>query len=184
MKKENLVILKGKSTLISKCGTKFNPNTPYRCVVVSEGTKKEFLVYGIPFDENVFNELFVYLHSVVMNEFKTIGLVGENNTPISKTKFKKLSSVHQYGNGKLMLNVIYFYTNPNECLYGFYPEFNGDSKTKCLDNAYRMYLDLLNGEMDDFDNHDIQRGNCGIPIGYGGLRMRAEHAKEKDELFI
>lgn len=184
MKKENLVILKGKSTLISQCGTRIEPNTQYRCIEISEGKKKEFLVYGIVFDENTFNQLFIDLHSVVLNELKVIGLLGENNEPISKSLFKNQASVHQYGKGKSMLNVLYFYTHPKECIYGFYPQFQGDSKAKCLENAYAMYLDLLNGEMEDFDNKDIQRGNCGIPIGYGDLRMRAEHTEEKNELFI
>lgn len=184
MKKENLVILKGKSTLISKCGTRIEPNTQYRCIEISEGKKKEFLVYGIVFDENAFNQLFIDLHSVVLNELKAIGLLGENNEPISKSPFKNQASVHQYGKGKSMLNVLYFYTHPKECVYGFYPQFQGDSKAKCLENAYAMYLDLLNGEMEDFDCKNIQRGNCGIPIGYGDLRMRPEYTEEKSELFI
>ena len=184
MKKENLVILKGKSTLISQCGTRIEPNTQYRCIEVSEGTRKEFLVYGIVFDENSFNELFIDLHIVVMNELKTIGLVKEDGTAISKTQFKERASVHQYGKGSRMLNVLYFYTHPKESMYGFYPRFRGDSKAKCLNNAYQMYLDLLNGEMDDFDCKDIQRGNCGIPIGYGDLIMRPEYTEEKSELFI
>ena len=183
MKKENLVILKGKSTLVSQCGTRIEPNTQYRCIEISEGTRKEFLVYGIVFDENAFNELFIDLHSVIMCEFNDIGLLN-NMKPISKAQFKERASVHQYGKGKGMLNVIYFYTHPKECIYGFYPQFQGDSKAKCLENAYEMYKDLLNGEMEDFDNKDIQRGNCGIPLGYGDLIMRAEHTSEKNELFI
>ena len=185
MKKENLVILKGKSTLISKCGTRIEPNTQYRCIEISEGKRKEFLVYGIVFDENAFNELFIDLHSVIMCELNDIGLLN-NMKPISKAQFKERASVHQYGKGKGMLNVVYFYGNSKECNYGFYPQFQGDSKAKCLENAYKMYLDLLNGEMEDFDCKDIQRGNCGIPIGYGDLRMRAEYnpTDEKLEIFI
>jgi hypothetical protein len=186
MKKENLVILKGKSTLISKCGTRIEPNKHYRCIEISEGKRKEFLVYGIVFDETTFNELFIDLHTVIMNEFKTLGLLGANNEPMSKSLFKNQASVHQYGKGKSMLNVLYFYGNSKECIYGFYPQFRGDSKAKCLENAYQMYLDLLNGDMDDFDCNDIQRGNCGIPIGFSDLRMREEFIPrdEKLELFI
>jgi hypothetical protein len=184
MKKENLVILKGKSTLISKCGTRIEPNTQYRCIEISEGNQKEFLVYGIVFDENAFNQLFVYLYDVIINEFKSIGLVTENNKPISKSLFKNRASVHQYGKGRNMFNVLYFYTNPKECIYGFYPQFQGDNKGKCLENAYKMFLDLLNGEMEDVDCKDIQRGNCGIPLSYGDLRTRAEYTNEKNELFV
>ena len=184
MKKENLVILKGKSTLISQCGTRIEPNTQYRCIEISEGTRKEFLVYGIVFDENSFNELFIDLHSVVMDELKAIGLVKEDGTAISKAQFKERASVHQYGKGQGMFNVLYFFTHPKDCMYGFYPQFRGDSKAKCLANAYQMYIDLLNGEMDDFDCNDIQRGNSGIPTSYGDLRMRAEYSEEKNELFI
>lgn len=184
MTKENLVILKGKATLVSKCGTRIEPNVPYRCVEVSEGKQKEYLVYGIVFDKSAFNQLFIELHTVVMNEFKTIGLLGENGTPISKTQFKERASIHQYGKGKDMLNVLYFYIHPKECIYGFYPLFRGDTKAECLKNAYKMYIDLLNGEMEDFDCKDIQRGNCGIPLSYGDLRVRAEYNNEKNELFV
>lgn len=185
MKKENLVILKGKSTLISQCGTRIEPNKNYRCIEVSDETHSEFLVYGIVFDEKAFKELFVYLHDIVMSEFNDIGLL-DNMKPISKAQFKERASIHQYGRGKDMLNVMYFYTNPKECIYGFYPQFQGDSKAKCLENAYEMYKDLLNGEMDDFDCKDIQRGNCGIPLIYGDLRCRPEYnpTDEKLEVFI
>ncbi len=186
MKKENLVILRGKSTLVTQCGTRIEPNTSYRCIEVSEGKVKQFLVYGIVFDEKGFNQLFIELHTVVMNEFKTIGLIKEDGRAISKAQFKALASVHQYGKGKEMLNVMYFYINSKECIYGFYPNFTGDSKAECLKNAYDMYLDLLNGEMDDFDCADIQRGNCGIPICYGNLRVRPEYnpSDKKLEVFI
>lgn len=184
MKKENLVILKEKSTLISKCGTRIEPNKHYRCIEISEGNRKEFMVYGIVFDETAFNELFVELHTIIMDELKSIGLVKENGGAISKAQFKERASVHQYGKGSRMLNVLYFYTHPKECMYGFYPQFRGDSKVKCLNNAYQMYIDLLNGEMDDFDCNDIQRGNSGIPTCYGDLRMRPEYTEEKSELFI
>jgi len=184
MRKENLVILKGKSTLISQCGTRIETNTQYRCIEISEGKVRQFLVYGIVFDENSFNELFVDLHNVVMDEFKTIGLLGTNNEPISKSLFKNQASVHQYGRGKSMFNVIYFYIHPKECIYGFYPQFSGDSKAKCLENAYQMYINLLNGEMEDFDCKDIQRGNSGIPIGYGDLRMSSEYNPTNENLSL
>ena len=186
MKKENLVILKGKCTLISKCGTKMLPNTAYRCIEISEGKRKEFLVFGIVFDEVSFNDLFQYLHDVVIAEWKALGLLGKDNEPMSKSLFKNQASVHQYGRGKDMLNVMYFYDNPKELMYGFYPRYRGDSKANCLENAYQMYLDVLNGEMEDFDAKDIQRGTGGIPISYGDIRVRPEYTPtdEKLEIYI
>ena len=185
MNRENLVILKGKSTVIVKAdGTKFEPNKNYRCIEVTESKKREFIVFGVLFDEASFNQLFEYLHDKILIEFKTIGLVGENNKPLSKTAFKKLSDVHQYGRGKNMLNVTYFFTHPKECIYGFYPRYRGDSKAKCLENAYKMYLDLLSGDMEEVDCNGIQRGNSGIPIGYGALRITPEYNPTNEILEI
>lgn len=183
MKKDNLVILKGQATLVTKDGTRIEPLKHYRSIEISEGERKEFLVYGIVFDEDAFNQLFEYLHDVILREFNVIGLTKDSKA-ISKKEFRERANIHQYGRGKDMLNTIYFYINPKDCMYGFYPQFNGDSKAKCIANAYQMYLDILNGEMDDFDCEDIQRGNTGIPIGYANLRMRAEYQEEKNELFI
>lgn len=185
MNKENLVILKGKSTLVAKDGTRLFNTTPYRCIEVDRDKKgKNFLVYGVLFDELSFNQLFEFLHTVVMNEFKKIGLVKENGSAISKKEFKEQASIHQYGRGKHMLNVLYFYSHPKECIYGFYPQLQGDSKAECLTNAYRMYINLLNGEMDDFDCDEIQRGNCGIPIGYGNLRTQREFVDKENEILV
>lgn len=185
MNRENLVILKGKSTVIVKAdGTTFKPNTQYRCIEVTESKQREFIVNGIIFDEASFNQLFEYLHDLILREFKAIGLVGENNKPLTKKAFKERASIHQYGRGKGMLNVLYFYINPKECIYAFHPQFQGDTKAKCLDNAYKMYLDLLDGEMDEVDNAEIQRGNSGIPICYGDLNIRPEWNLSDEKLEI
>jgi len=185
MNQENLVTLKGKSTLVIQAdGTRFEPNKQYRCIEIVESKKGEFLVNGIIFDKNSFKQLFEFLHTVILREFKTIGLITENNKPISKKAFKERASVHQYGRGKSMLNVMYFFIHPKECIYGFYPQYQGDSKATCLTNAYQMYLDLLNGEMDEVDCNNIQRGNTGIPIGYGNLRIRPEFIKTDEKLEI
>lgn len=186
MNRENLVTLKGKSTLIVKAdGTMFEPNRNYRCVEVTRNKGREFLVYGVVFDETSFNQLFEYVYDKILREFKALGLVGENNKPITKKAFKERASVHQYGRGKGMLNVLYFYIKPKEYIYGFYPQFQGDSKAKCLENAYKMYLDLLNGDMEEVDFKNIQRGNSGVPIGYGDLRVTPEYnpTNEKLEIF-
>lgn len=185
MNRENLVILKGKSTVIVKSdGTIFKPNTQYRCIEATESKQREFIVNGIIFDEASFNQLFEYLHDVILREFKTLELVGENNKPLSKKAFSERANIHQYGRGKNMMNVLYFFIQPKEFMYGFYPQYQGDSKAKCVENAYKMYLDLLTGNMEDFDYGDIQRGNSGIPIGYGDLRVRPEYNPTNEKLEI
>lgn len=185
MNRENLVILKGKSTVVIQAnGTRIEPNKHYRCVEVTRTKERQFLVYGVHFDEASFNQLFEFFYDKVLREFKTLGLIGENNKPLTKKAFKECASVHQYGRGKGMLNVLYFYIQPKECIYAFHPQFQGDSKAKCIDNAYKMYLDLLNGEMDEVDNREIQRGNCGIPICYGDLNIRPEWNPSDEKLEI
>jgi len=182
MKKENLVILKGKSTLISQCGTRIEPNKHYRCIEVSEGTRKEFLVYGIVFLESEFNELFLYLHDVIMDEMSEIGLL-PNMKPLTKKAFIDGIDLHTYGKGQNKLFIGFFGSKVNT-LIGFYPSFRGDTKKDFLDSAYRNYQDTLNGDMDSIDGETIQRGNSGIPICYGDIYFRKEYNPTNEKLEV
>ena len=169
MTSKNLVILKGNKEIPFKTDV-LKPNTNYRCIEIEEATTKQFMVYGIVFDEKTFNKMFKYLHQQVISEWVTLGLI-KNNKPISKTAFKELASVHQYGKRNNNLRIIYFYSNPKELLYAFYPPIK-DTKARDLDYAYRMYLNVMTGCVDYIDSEDIQRGNSGIPISYGDIKWR------------
>lgn len=168
-RKDYLVCLKGNQKgFTTESGTDFNPHKAYR--FIKNG--KWNLVNGEPLSDKVFNTLFEFVLDRAKRHFELLGLT-KNGNPISKTKFKELADIHQYGRGKEMLNVIYFNGFHNDkIIYGFYPLCKGDSKAICLTNAHQMYLQFLNGDSDDFDCEDIQFGNTGIPIGYGDLRQR------------
>lgn len=186
MKKENLVILKGKATLVSKCGTRIEPNTNYRCIEISDSNNSEFLVFGIVFSKEAFEQLFVYLHDVIIKEFKTLNLLKENGETISMSMFKELAKVVKYGKGKGCYNVVYFYIHPKELCYQFLPLSKGDSQTKALANAYKMYMDVVNGNMDDVDCYDVNRGSSGLPLSYSHIYFKKEYNPEniKNELFV
>lgn len=178
MKKENLVILRDNISLITKDGTRIIANEHYRCIEVSEGKEKQFMVYGIVFDDKTFNKLFEYSHDVILRDFKTLGILGENNEPISKSLFNNQASVHQYGKGKDKLSIVFFYIHPKELLYGFYPVFKGETKASIVNSAYRSYIEIIEGNMGTIDDNDVQRGNSGIPLSYRDISFRNIDVKE------
>jgi hypothetical protein len=162
-----LVILKSLTPVIFETD-RFSPNTFYRCVCVSEGSNVQYMVYGIIFDEKTFNDTFEFGHTKVMIDWSLIGLVGENNKPISKTAFIKKADIHSYARLR-----IWFFGGLNgdtRFNYGFYPYI--DTKPKTAIECYKNYLDTVNGDMIHFDSKDIQYGNCGIPLSYNDLKVR------------
>jgi hypothetical protein len=111
------------------------------------------------------------LHGKILEELEELGLT-VSGKPISKTAFKKLGGVHQYNSGKKMLNVIFFYKNSKELLYGFYPTFKGETKADCINSAYERLTGLVGGDMVYVNEDYIQRGNSGIPIAYRNIYIR------------
>lgn len=98
------------------------------------------------------------------NNLKDLGLMSiENNTPLSYTGFKNRASVHKYGDYKVV-----FVGHPRQNLFGFYTMYGTDSQV--LKEAYDMYWNLVKGDMEGYNEGDVQWGNCGIPISYGSLR--------------
>jgi len=130
-------------------------------------------VFGEPFSKKEFNKKFEFVLDRAKRHFELLGLT-EDGKPVSKNKFKNLADVHTYkGHGsKLIVHYFHGFFNGDKVLYGFYPIFNKDTKVNCLNNAYRMFIDFLNGESDDFDCGDIQFGNMGIRLSYGSLGQR------------
>jgi hypothetical protein len=164
MTSENLVVLKDNKVLEFKTDI-LKPNINYRCIAIDN---KNFLVYGIVFSKAKFNKLFEYTHTRMLNHFKTLGLIDANGVPVSKSLFTKLADIHTYGNGRKAFKVWYFRTT-REVIYGFYP-MQGTAKenqTEC----YQWFLEVVNGNMEAVDSHDIMFGNCGIPLAYGALRI-------------
>ena len=163
METENLVVLKGTEPVYMNTGV-VKPNHFYRHIELSEGKRKEHLVFGFVFSDKEFNDLFELAHTRVLRDFKAIGILPESGKPISKSAFTKLADIREYG--KLR---VWYFRNSRERIYGFYP-MQGNKIENAIE-CYRWYLDLINGKMDSLDDGDVKFGNCGIPLAYGGLRV-------------
>lgn len=167
MTKENLVILKGNKAIEFE-GENLSPNTFYRCLPTEKNEFGAYMVYGHCYDLKTFNEFFEFAHDKIMRDWKQIGLVGENNKPLSKTAFVKKANIHSYD--KLRIWFFGGTIGDEKFNYGFYPYI--EPKPKNAIECYQNYLDTVNGNMVHFDCKDIQYGNCGIPISYNDLRVR------------
>lgn len=102
---------------------------------------------------------------VIYNNLSKLGLINAEGGPLLYSGFKKFASIHRYGNKYKIV----FIGLPKENLFGFYVEYGND--TQVLKDAYKMYVRLVNGNMEEFNDKDVQWGNCGIPISYGNLRI-------------
>lgn len=166
---QNLVQVRNGISLVKTETTTFYPHKNYRCICIDENNIKQYCVYGVVFDEKTFNNLFVYSHSKIMNDFENIGLVS-NGKPLSKKEFIELSDMHLYGSSRQNLRIVLF--GKRDCLYGFYPYIR-DNKKGTYDSVYEIYKSFVMGDMEPLDNDCIQFGNCGIPLTYNDLRVSA-----------
>ena len=106
----------------------------------------------------------------LVDNLKLLGLVDlSTNKPIAYSGFKNRASVHKYGNNYKIV----FVGHPKQNLFGFYVMYDND--TKAMKEAYEMFLNLVNGDMVDYNEGDVQWGNAGIPLSYGGLRQVYEN---------
>ena len=106
----------------------------------------------------------------LVDNLKLLGLVDlSSNKPISYSGFKNRASVHKYGSQYKVV----FVGHPKQNLFGFYTMYGNDSEV--MKEAYEMFVSLVKGKMDDYNENDVQWGNAGIPIGYGGLRQIYEN---------
>jgi hypothetical protein len=102
----------------------------------------------------------------LVDNLKLLGLVRlDDNKPISYSGFKNRSSVHKYDNKYKVV----FVGQPKENLFGFYTMYGND--TDVMREAYEMFVNLVKGDMESYNEGDIQWGNAGIPIGYGRLKQ-------------
>lgn len=99
---------------------------------------------------------------------KVLGLMStETNEPLSYSGFKNRASIHRYGK---KFKVV-FVGHPRHNLFGFYTMYGTDSDV--MKEAYDMYWKLVKGDMEGYNEGDVQWGNCGIPLAYGDLRSFA-----------
>lgn len=101
----------------------------------------------------------------LVDNLKYLGLVDlKTNKPVSYSGFKNRASVHRYGS---QYKVVYV-GHPKQNLFGFYTMYGNDSQV--MKEAYEMFVSLVKGDMQGYNEGDVQWGNAGIPIGYGSLR--------------
>jgi hypothetical protein len=113
----------------------------------------------------------------LIDNLKLLGLVNlSTNKPIAYSGFKNRASVHKYGKNYKIV----FVGQPKENLFGFYVMYDND--TKAMKESYEMFVSLVKGNMDDYDNGDVQWGNAGIPLSYGGLRQIYENKFAETEI--
>jgi len=175
-----LVILKGKATLINEASqTTFIPNKHYRCMEMGKG----FIVYGVWFSKDAFNELFDNLHDVMMEQWSENGLLPMMK-PLSKSAFVEVLDIHQYGKGK---NKYWtgFVGNKMNGIWAFDVLCQGETKARFLKQAYSMYQDALNGDMTDIDDCMLQRGNSGLPFVHSEIYFRKPYNPDniKNEIY-
>lgn len=108
-------------------------------------------------------------NEALMEKLKALSLIDENGNPISFSKFKKLVDIHQLGIGRKRL-FIFIIGNPKENLIGFYPPT--DARPEMMKICYQYLVDTITTDIkQEYLDGNIQWGNCGIPIGYGDLRV-------------
>ena len=115
----------------------------------------------------------------VKEKLTLLGLIIDKK-PISFKAFKEYADIHQYGNGKNKLFIIYV-GHPKENLFAFYPPQT--TKAESLKIAYEYYKDCVESEyMCEYNDENVMWGNCGIPISYGAVRCRLEQPSYFDTM--
>ena len=162
MNKTNLVMVE---TPIERGTTTFKKNNFYRHIVLENNLH---LINGETFTNKEFDRLFILAIDRVKADFKKIGILGENDKPISKSLFTRVADIHTYGSGRKGYKIWYF-RGGKDLIYGFYPMQSNQRENQR--ECYQWYLDILNGEVDCLDERDVCFGNCGIPLSYSRLRI-------------
>ena len=104
--------------------------------------------------------------------------------PLLKKEFVEVLDVHKYGKGKNVL-WIGFVGSKQATLFAFQCLCAGDTKARFLTQAYEIYNDTLNGNMEHVDEELLQRGNSGIPLSFGDIYFRNSWNpnNEKNEIY-
>jgi len=185
MDAKSLVTLRSKTTTLISEGTQttFIPNKHYRCIEMKEGDYSEFLVYGVVFSKEAFESLFVYTHDIIIEQWLENGLLIDNK-PLSKKAFIEVLDIHQYGKGKNK-QWIGFVGNKIDGLFAFQCLCKGDTKARFISQAYQMYKDTLEGNMEHIDSELLQRGNSGVPLTFGDIYFRTPYNPDnkKNEIY-
>jgi len=104
-------------------------------------------------------------HKQLMQKLKALHMVSATNEPVTFPAFKNRAMIHKYGNSYKIV----FIGIPAKSLFGFYVMYDNDMNV--MREAYAMFLKLVKGNMEDYENKDVQWG-LRVPVSYGNLRQR------------
>ena len=103
-------------------------------------------------------------HKQLMQKLKALGVVSPKSEPVTFPAFKNRATVHRYGKDYKIV----FMGIPSKNLFGFYVMYGTDMEV--MKEAYKMFMRLIQGNMEDYENRDLQWG-LRIPIAYGNMRQ-------------
>lgn len=103
-------------------------------------------------------------HKQLMQKLKALYMISEKNVPVTFPAFKNRAMVHKYGRDYKIV----FLGIPSQNLFGFYVMYGTDMEA--MREAYTMYMRLVRGNIEDYENKDLQWG-LRIPINYGNMRQ-------------
>ncbi len=145
--------------------TQFKADTNYRVSVDEDG--KGCIVHGEWMTMPTFKKHFIEYIPLLQARLKCLGMIDiSTGEPLTKTGFKNRLDIHEYGRGRNKLLTLFVGTKENK--FAFFP-LRG-TKVDAINEAYDMYVKLVNGEFEDVDSGDICWGNCGVPLVYGKVR--------------
>jgi len=173
IRQDNLVVLKEgvKTFNIGMNETEFKPNEFYRSIFLQNGKHKEVLINGELFINEVYSNAFETVQDLFLREFEQLGVI-VNGKIISKTAFKEICHVNQYGRtSKSGFKMGYICTHPKELMYVFMPFFTGDTKAEAINCAYRSVRDVIEGNMQCVEDNYLQRANTGLPLSMGSSHV-------------
>jgi hypothetical protein len=104
-------------------------------------------------------------HKQLMQKLKVLQMVLPKNVPVTFPAFKNRAMISNYGKNYKIV----FLGIPAQNLFGFYVMYGNDME--CMKEAYNMYVRLVKGDMEDYENKDLQWG-LRIPIVYGNMRQK------------
>lgn len=104
-------------------------------------------------------------HKQLMQKLRELHMVSDKNVPVTFPAFKNRAMVHKYGKDYKVV----FLGIPSKNLFGFYVMYGTDMEV--MREAYGMYLRLVQGDMEDYNEKDLQWG-LRIPIAYGNMRQK------------
>lgn len=104
-------------------------------------------------------------HKQLMQKLKALHMVSDKNVPVTFPAFKNRAMVHKYGKDYKVV----FVGVPAVNLFGFYVTYANDME--CMREAYSLFLKLVKGDMEGYEDNDVQWG-LRIPINYGNMRQK------------